>query len=134
MRASVYLLSILAQDEETQKKGCVGIFINMKAFGVPVDPAHAFQLTNLMGNLGPIRYVGYHFCSDDPQQTRVSNLETIVSSAQESTRVRFRFHSGKYIHACNNDNNNNYSYLYYTMSRASTRVGPWSWTCCFERL
>jgi hypothetical protein len=95
MRASMYALCVLAQDEETQRKGCVGVFMNMNPFRWPVEPAYTFKLVNLMGNLGPIRYVGYHFCIDDLQeQSTISNLENIVASAQQFARMRFRFHSG----------------------------------------
>jgi hypothetical protein len=67
--------------------------MNMSPFRLPVEPAAASNLTNLMGNLAPIRYVGSHFCIDD---TVISKIETstILSSAQQSARVRCRFHSG----------------------------------------
>ena len=96
MRASMYLLSVLAQDEETQRKGCVGILLNTnRLVRRPVEPADGFNLlTNLMGNLGPIRYVGYHFCDEDPKQNVMSNLGSIVSAAPEFIHLRFRFHSG----------------------------------------
>jgi hypothetical protein len=95
MRALMYVLSVLAQDEETQRKGCVGILMTTNPFRRPVEPAYTFKLVNLMGNLGPIRYVGYHFCIDDLQeQSTISNLENIVASAQQFARMRFRFHSG----------------------------------------
>jgi hypothetical protein len=95
MRVAMYLLSVLAQDEETQRKGCVGIFINMKPFRRPVDQSDWLKLANLMGNLAPIRYLGYHFCEDDSQQTVSSRIETLLSAAaSQFDRLRFRFHSG----------------------------------------
>jgi hypothetical protein len=94
MRATMYMLSVLAQDEETQMKGCVGIFMNMNPFRRPVELAATFSLTNLILNLAPVRYVGYHFCSADSQQSAISKLESIFSSAPQSGRVRFRYHSG----------------------------------------
>jgi hypothetical protein len=97
MRASMYLLSVLAQHEETQRKGCVGIlFENTNHHPVrwPVEPADAFNLTDLMWNLAPIRYVGYHFCDDDPKQIMISDLESVMSAVHQLTSLRFRFHSG----------------------------------------
>jgi hypothetical protein len=88
----MYLLSVLAQDEETQRKGCVGIFVNRNPFRQSME--HAFKLTNLFLNLGPIRYVGFHFCIDDHKQSMVAHLETVLSTAPQFSRVRFRFHSG----------------------------------------
>jgi hypothetical protein len=94
MRASMYLLSVLAQDEETQRKGCVGIFMSMNPLRRPVEPADPFEHFNLMVDLAPIRYLGYHFCDDDSQQTMISRVETVLSAAQKFKRLRFRFHSG----------------------------------------
>jgi hypothetical protein len=94
MRVVMYLLSVVAQDEEAQRKGCVGMFMNMDPFLLPVEPEAAFKLSNMMFNVGPIRYVGMHFCIDDTQQSMFSKLETVLSSTQQSTRARFRFHSG----------------------------------------
>jgi hypothetical protein len=90
----MYLLSVLAQDEEMQRKGCVGIFMNLNLFWRSVEPADISNLTNLMMNFGPIRYVGFHICNDLPQQSMVSNVETLVSSKPRFTYSRVRFHSG----------------------------------------
>jgi hypothetical protein len=97
MRATMYLLSVLAQDEETQRKGCVGILFenaNHHPVRQPVQQADAFNLTDLMWNLGPIRYVGYHFCNDDSKRIMISNLESTMSAVHPFTSLRFRFHSG----------------------------------------
>ena len=94
MRALMYLLSVLAQDEETQRKGCVGILFNIDPFRRPADPADAVHLSNLYLNLGPIRHVGFHLCYDEPQPTMILNLESALSSANQFSRVRFRVHSG----------------------------------------
>jgi hypothetical protein len=94
MRVIMYLLSVLAQDEEAQRNGCVGIFMNMDPFLLPVEAVASFKVAHLLFNVGPIRYVGMHFCIDDTQQSVFSKLENILSSAQQSTRVRFRYHSG----------------------------------------
>jgi hypothetical protein len=93
----MYLLSVLAQDEETQRKGFVGIFMNMDTFKWPVTPAESNDIYHFMGNLAPIRYVGFHFCNDaDPRQTMTSNYETtVLPSAQDQyTFLRLRFHAG----------------------------------------
>jgi hypothetical protein len=91
MRVAMYLLSVLAQDEESQMTGCVGIFMNVNPFRRPVE--FAFNLTNLLSNIGPIRYEAFHFCIDE--QTMPSNLEAVVSSVHHPTRcARIRFHAG----------------------------------------
>jgi hypothetical protein len=98
MRASMYLISAFAQDEETQRKGCVGIFMNMKPFRRPVDPADdSKNIYHFMGNLAPIRYVGYHFCNDeDPRKNMISSVKPTEppSAHQPATFLRLRFHSG----------------------------------------
>ena len=94
MRALLYLLSVLAQAEETQRKGCVGLLFNMHPFRRPMHPEDAVHLTNLMINLAPIRYVGHHFCYDEPQPTTISNLESALSSVHQFSRVRVRVYSG----------------------------------------
>jgi hypothetical protein len=93
----MYLLSVLAQDEETQRKGCVWVLLNIKPLVSPGERADAVHFTNLMVNLGPIRHVGIHFCYDAPQQTMISNLEALLSSANQFSCVRFRIHSGRSI-------------------------------------
>jgi hypothetical protein len=93
----MYILSVLAQDEETQRKGCVGISLNIEPFWIPAESAHYFRFANLVGNLAPVRYVSYHFCIDDPLKAMmISNLGAILSAtANKITRcVRFRIHSG----------------------------------------
>ena len=93
----MYLLSVLAQDEDSQREGCVGITLNMSPFR-PVDPADTFRLTNLMSSLARIRYVGYHFCIDGLQQeSMISSFGTVLSSAHQFSLVRFRVHSGRLL-------------------------------------
>ena len=94
MRALLYFISVLAQDEETQRKGCVAILFNMHPFRRPMDPEGAVHLPNLYMNLGPIRYVGHHFCYDEPQPSMISNLESALSSVHQLNRVRIRVYSG----------------------------------------
>ena len=94
MRGLLYFLSVLAQDEETQRKGCVAILFNMHPFRRPMDPGDAVHLPNLYMNLGPIRYVGHHFCYDEPQPSMISNLESALSSVHQFSRVRVRVYSG----------------------------------------
>ena len=94
MRALLYFLSVVAQDEETQRKGCVAILFNMHPFRRPMDPNDSVRLTNVNMNLGPIRFVGHHFCYDEPQPTMISNLESAMSSAHQFSRVRIRVYSG----------------------------------------
>ena len=94
MRALLYFLSVLAQDEETQRKGCLTILFNMHPFRRPMDPEGVVHLPNLYMNLGPIRYVGHHFCYDEPQPTMISNLKKTLSLADQFSCVRIRVHSG----------------------------------------
>jgi hypothetical protein len=98
MRAKMYVLSIAAQDEDTQRKGCVGICINVDPFQRSVVPADLLKLCNLMANVGPVRYVGCHFCVS--QKSMLSNslaLSILQATPQWCTGtrcVRFRLHSG----------------------------------------
>ena len=94
MRATMYLLSVLAQDQATQRKGCVGILMNVNPLQGPPKPADTLKLTNLMVNVGPVRYVGYHFSLS--QKSMISTLQPILlATSPLSTRcARIRFHSG----------------------------------------
>ena len=94
MRSFMYLVSVLMQDEETQRKGCVGILFNTNPFRRPMDPTDAVHCTNLMINLAPIRYVGFHFCYDDLHRTMISTLAILLSSAGQFNCARSRVHSG----------------------------------------
>ena len=94
MRALLYFISVLAQDEETQRKGCVLVLFNMHPFRRPMDPNDSVRLTNVNMNLGPIRFVGHHFCYDEPQPSMISNLESAMSSVHQFSRIRFRVYSG----------------------------------------
>ena len=68
--------------------------MNMNPVRRPMEPVDPFEHFNLMVDLAPIRYLGYHFCDDDSQQTMISRVETVLSAAHEFKRLRFRFHSG----------------------------------------
>ena len=96
MRALLYFISVLAQDEETQRKGCVLVLFNMHPFRRPMGPppAAAIHSAHLI-KLSPIRYVGLHLCYDDPHQTMSSNLAILLSSsADQFNCARTRVHSG----------------------------------------
>ena len=60
----------------------------------PVESADPFEHFNLIVDLAPIRYLGYHFCDDDSQQTMISRVERALSAAHKLKRLRCRFHSG----------------------------------------
>jgi hypothetical protein len=91
MRVAMYLLSVLAQDEETQRKGCVGIFMNVHPFRRPAEPAAIFNLANLMIKLGPIRYEGWHFCLDE--HSMISKPKVLL--ARQLPCLRIRYHAGR---------------------------------------
>jgi hypothetical protein len=84
MHTVMYVLSILAQDEDTQRKGCVAIIMNIDPFRRPVDPVDHFRLANFMGNDGPVRYGACHFCVS--QQSMISNplLQSTLSVTSQN--------------------------------------------------
>jgi hypothetical protein len=84
MRVVMYVLSILAQDEDTQRKGCVAIIMNIDPFRRPVDPVDHSRLANFMGNDGPVRYGACHFCVSQQSMFSTPLLQSILSVTSQN--------------------------------------------------
>jgi hypothetical protein len=98
MRAIMYIISTIAREEEIQKKGFVGLFINKDPFLISVVQKGAWNLAKLTLNIAPVRCMGSHFCFDHgAKKVMLTVFHTVLMTAQTRARVRFRFHSGSLL-------------------------------------
>jgi len=92
IRTIIYVILAAVEDEETQKRGVVGIFYFTAHLGLVKD-LHLRQ-SNLFDWL-PVRMVGGHFCSNDKRVTMLKALLMLVIG--KDRRVRLRIHDGECI-------------------------------------
>lgn len=91
MRAIWYLLNAITEDEETQRKGIVGVKSN---FGEPArsEPFALLQQVDRIISGIPKKTVGMHYCYDDPSHKAfVQGFQLFLP---RSVRTRFRPHFG----------------------------------------
>jgi hypothetical protein len=96
MRTLYYMLMAASEEEETQKKGIVGVIVNIGANRAPVAVSFATsgrKTPALLSSL-PCRLCALHFCVDDPAASteRISLLMVLLGSR---VRARSRIHKGE---------------------------------------
>jgi hypothetical protein len=101
MRTLYYLLMAASEEEETQKKGIVGIVMNIGKNRAPVLAApsrSSRKIPALISSL-PCRYSALHFCVDEPAaSTEWISMMAILGS--RGVRARFRIHKGELYEWC----------------------------------
>jgi hypothetical protein len=98
MRATMYVHSTIARDEETQKKGVVSLFINKAPFHSSVEMQEVWRNARLFLNVAPVRQVGTHTCFDEgAKKAMIMTLNTVFTIGQTRARVRFRCHSASLL-------------------------------------
>jgi hypothetical protein len=85
-----------SEDEETQKKGMVGIIVNIGKNRVVrsfVPTRGSLKIAALLSSL-PCRFCALHFCVDDPAAStkRMTVLMVVLGSR---VRARVRIHKGE---------------------------------------
>jgi hypothetical protein len=95
LKALFYIFYSMAEDEETQRRGVVGIayFIGQK-FGSEMDFDLSSRAPRLLEWI-PFRVSAMHFCSDDPRLRAFNAL--ILPLLGQRNRARFRIHDGMLI-------------------------------------
>ena len=93
LRAFLYMMFAMAEDEETQKRGAVGVFY----FSTTLEFARELQQRKAkLLQWIPLRYGGAHVCSND---VRLLALKAFLMLAiGQRPRARLRIHEGKYIY------------------------------------
>ena len=90
MKALIYIVLAAAEDEETQKRGLIGMLYFTDALPL-IQQLYRRQGPRLFDWL-PIKLVGVHFCYDDPK-FRILQAVLLLMMGKER-RVRVRIHEG----------------------------------------
>jgi hypothetical protein len=89
IKTTIFMLLAAAEDEETQRRGMVGIFYFTAAYGLAKE---MYQRDTRMFDWVPVRMAGGHFCFDDSRLLLVKAL--VMLDIGRERRVRVRFHEG----------------------------------------
>jgi hypothetical protein len=81
------------EDEETQRKGLVGIVYNMGSASLEFDAGPVLRCAHLRNSL-PARYSSVHYCYNNPRFADFVNYERCAFDRH--TRARCRAHKGKF--------------------------------------
>ena len=92
LRIVYYMLMSVAEDEDTQKRGIVGLLYNFGLFDEDFDSQTIIRSVELRNAL-PIRFVAMHYCYNQPSFIDFFNYERF--SFDRHTRLRCRAHQGK---------------------------------------
>jgi hypothetical protein len=97
MKVCFYLLnSLVENDEETQRRGCVGIVYNLGP-NRSIDQSHAHALWEQLDGI-PIRFDCVHYMYDTEETDQA--MTAFLTTADDRTRVRFRLHFGTSLEDC----------------------------------
>ena len=92
LRALYYMLMSVAEDEDAQKKGLVGVVYNFTFFDESFD-TEAIASSIKLRNALPVRFVAIHYCYNQPGFVEYFNHERYAFDRH--TRLRCRAHQGK---------------------------------------
>jgi hypothetical protein len=82
-----------SQDEETQKKGIVGVVVNMGENRRELLDLEAAKKVPALALAIPLRFACVHFCVDNSLAANALAVFAVLVGTRE--RVRFRTHLGK---------------------------------------
>ena len=94
LRVFMYLSCCIAEDEETQKRGAVGLFYFSTTFEFARDLQ---QRKARMMEFLPLKYGGAHVCSNDKRLLALKALLMLAIGPQ--SRARLRIHEGTHTEA-----------------------------------
>jgi hypothetical protein len=92
MRALYYLMMAASEDEETQKRGMVGIFVNVGKNRVVTFEGSTRKVPSLTRSL-PFRWAAFHFCVNDAAFFARVAIDMVMRCASH-LRARFKKHEG----------------------------------------
>jgi hypothetical protein len=87
-----YLLMAASEDEETQKRGMVGILVNIGKNRVETSEGSAKKLLSMTRSL-PFRRAAVHLCVSEAGPCARLAIE-IVMLLKPDARARFKIHEG----------------------------------------
>jgi hypothetical protein len=92
LRSTWYITQIALEDEETQKRGVVGLCCYL---GKPRSRSDRSATWKNVRNIcvNPVRFVACHFCFDNPKMEVLVNIAASVFETR--TRIRMRAHCGR---------------------------------------
>ena len=93
MKTLIYIVLAAAEDEETQKRGLIGMLYFTNALPL-IQKLHQRRGPRLFDWL-PIKLVGVHFCYDDARFRILQALLLLMMGKER--RVRVRMHEGKFL-------------------------------------
>ena len=96
MKALIYIVLAAAEDEETQKRGLIGMLYFTDALPL-IQKLYEHSGPRLFDWL-PIKLVGVHVCHDDPR-FRILHAVWLLMMGKER-RVRVRIHEGMFPPLC----------------------------------
>ena len=94
MKTVYYLVMAASEDEVTQKKGMVSIFVNIGKNQAVSFVTKSWKIEALITSL-PSRYSAHHFCVDDTSAASSAFAAIIVLMVGARVRARFRKHEGE---------------------------------------
>ena len=92
MKTVFYVVMAASEDEVTQKKGMVSVFINIGKNRAVSFVSRGWKIQTLITSL-PSRYSAHHFCVDDTSAATSSAFAAFMVGAR--VRARFRKHEGE---------------------------------------
>jgi hypothetical protein len=95
MRTMYYLLMAASEDEVTQKKGMVAIFVNIGKNRVLSFVANSSRKIQALTRSLPFRYSAHHSCVDDTSAATTAVAWIVMMVAGARVRARFRKHEGE---------------------------------------
>lgn len=87
-----YIMDKVSRDEGCQKRGCVFVILNVGKAGQNEHFLKGLQASNSISQTMPIRFEGYHLCSDTVARKDWNTMA--LAKASNEHRIRSRQHYG----------------------------------------
>ncbi|KAL3930740.1 MAG: hypothetical protein SGBAC_011632 [Bacillariaceae sp.] len=94
-RAMFYLLMVLADDVETQKRGISMVIYNVEKFERDKYLSNAVEHTTWIQNSAPVKTFSFHYCISDSGFRYVINI--VMQFLSEDARARVKVHCGTHL-------------------------------------
>jgi predicted HTH domain antitoxin len=96
LRCMMYMFSVAALEEETQRKGLVFVWLDVGPTRTLIKDSPAAQLGTQIMSVAPARTSSIHVCVGDSKLTQFWNV--IRASMEPRVLTRIRFHCGTYAY------------------------------------
>lgn len=95
LRTEFYMTMTAVEDEETQRRGLVGVVFKLSSKEEARGGLNVQDRGVKLCDALPARYVGLHYCVKDPEAEQEANRD--IGLLDSRTRVRCRIHNGKHL-------------------------------------